>query len=90
MQIRIWNSSTHSECSYFIFSWPEEKNCTRYFVVDEVYKWYDLVPDRHGDVVLSAAILNPAAGLLQLNGSRPLQTGKDEDSEDIELLSGKS
>ncbi len=41
------------------------------------------------NVVLSAAILNPAAGLLQLNVSRRLQTGKDEDSEDIDL-SGKS
>jgi hypothetical protein len=59
----------------------------RYFVIDEVYKWYDFVPDRHGDVVLSAAILNPAAGLLRLNGSRPLQTGTD--SEDIDL-SGKN
>ena len=56
---------------------------------DDVYKRYDLIPDKQaGDVVISAAILSPAAGLVQLSGSRLLRTNHNADSEDIDLSGG--
>ena len=56
---------------------------------DDVYKRYDLIPDKQaGDVVISAAILSPAAGLVQLSGSRLLRTNHNADAEDIDLSGG--
>jgi hypothetical protein len=48
-------------------------------LLDAVYKRYDLVPDLHGDVVISAAILNLDERRVQLAGSRKLRATKDED-----------